>query len=150
MIVKCPRCTRSFDDEFRFTFCPHTTFIANDGQNNFREYPESYLGPPERSTLMNTQTTIHAFNSIQSGCSKCGNGTVVPAIREAVAAAMPAGIPMLGLTHQLGGPMQAVTVRYCPGGKELTEISGLGIPPKKNTIIYLTSSLNESGLAVTI
>jgi hypothetical protein len=36
------------DDAFRYTICPHPTFAANDGQNNFAHHPESYLAtaPP--------------------------------------------------------------------------------------------------------
>jgi hypothetical protein len=50
MIVQCPDCKRRFDDEFRTTICPHETFAANDGLNNFAHHPESYLGafPAER------------------------------------------------------------------------------------------------------
>lgn len=43
MIVQCPTCFALFDDEFRLTICPHDTFAANDGQNNFAHHPESYL-----------------------------------------------------------------------------------------------------------
>lgn len=47
MIVKCDTCTRSYDDAFRSTICPHDTFAANDGDNNFAHHPESYLSPPQ-------------------------------------------------------------------------------------------------------
>lgn len=43
MIVTCEKCGRRFDDEFRVTYCPHDTFAANDGNNNFAHHPESYL-----------------------------------------------------------------------------------------------------------
>jgi hypothetical protein len=43
MIVHCHECSRQFDDEFRSTICPHETFAANDGRNNFRHHPESYI-----------------------------------------------------------------------------------------------------------
>lgn len=43
MIIKCLKCKKCFDDQFRVTDCPHDTFMANDGQNNFRHYHESYL-----------------------------------------------------------------------------------------------------------
>lgn len=43
MIVKCLDCNKYFDDRFRVTMCPHETFMANDGQNNFKHYPESWL-----------------------------------------------------------------------------------------------------------
>jgi hypothetical protein len=51
MIVQCFVCQRKFDDEFRTTICPHETFPANDGENNFEHHPESHLDPyrPRRS-----------------------------------------------------------------------------------------------------
>jgi hypothetical protein len=44
MIVQCEKCQKYFDDQFRWTICPHETFSANDGQNNFAHHPESFLG----------------------------------------------------------------------------------------------------------
>lgn len=44
MIIRCLTCNRYFDDEFRNIVCPHATFLANDGRNNFNHYPESWLG----------------------------------------------------------------------------------------------------------
>lgn len=49
MIVQCIECKRRFDDEFRTTICPHETFAANDGRNNFAHHPESYIEPVEVS-----------------------------------------------------------------------------------------------------
>jgi hypothetical protein len=43
MIIQCEKCKKHFDDEYRWTICPHETFAANDGKNNFAHYPESYL-----------------------------------------------------------------------------------------------------------
>ena len=43
MIVKCQKCNRYFDDEFRTTICPHNAFSANDGNNNFEVHHDSYL-----------------------------------------------------------------------------------------------------------
>lgn len=43
MIVTCEICKKYYDDEFRDTQCPHDTFSANDGQNNFKHYPEAWL-----------------------------------------------------------------------------------------------------------
>ena len=43
MIVRCDKCGKRFDDAYRFTICPHGTFAANDGQNNFAHHPESFL-----------------------------------------------------------------------------------------------------------
>jgi hypothetical protein len=48
VIVQCKICRKFLDDAFRYTICPHPTFAANDGQNNFAHHPESYLAtaPP--------------------------------------------------------------------------------------------------------
>lgn len=43
MIQNCHYCEASFDDEFRFTYCPHDLFLVNDGNNNFRIHEESEL-----------------------------------------------------------------------------------------------------------
>lgn len=43
MIVYCCSCSKWYDDEFRSSVCPHSTFSANDGQNNFKHYHESWL-----------------------------------------------------------------------------------------------------------
>ena len=48
MVVRCKKCLRSFDDEYRWTICPHETFEANDGNNNFAHHPESHLSPERR------------------------------------------------------------------------------------------------------
>lgn len=48
MIVECKKCLRAYDDEFRWTICPHETFAANDGNNNFAHNPDAYLSPPRR------------------------------------------------------------------------------------------------------
>lgn len=42
MIVQCGKCDTYYDDEFRFTFCPHDAFPANDGKNNFVIHDEAY------------------------------------------------------------------------------------------------------------
>lgn len=50
MIIKCPDCSKYFEDVFRSTECPHAAFDANDGENNFSVHEESYLSegePPE-------------------------------------------------------------------------------------------------------
>lgn len=49
MIVQCGKCLVYYDDEFRFTFCPHDTFAANDGHNNFEYHNDAYrsLGKPK-------------------------------------------------------------------------------------------------------
>lgn len=43
MIIQCEKCKMYCDDEFRNTICPHDTFLANDGRNNFKHYHASYL-----------------------------------------------------------------------------------------------------------
>ena len=43
MIVKCRECEMYYDDTFRWTFCPHEAFSANDGKNNFRVHEDAYL-----------------------------------------------------------------------------------------------------------
>lgn len=43
MIIQCEQCSKYYDDEFRNTSCPHNTFSANDGQNNFKHYPDAWL-----------------------------------------------------------------------------------------------------------
>lgn len=43
MIVMCEECGKRFDDEYRTTICPHDTFAANDGRNNFAHQPSSFL-----------------------------------------------------------------------------------------------------------
>lgn len=45
MIVKCGECSMFFEDEYRSTICPHETFAANDGCNNFAHHPEAYRAP---------------------------------------------------------------------------------------------------------
>lgn len=46
MIVTCPKCLARYDDVYRWTYCPHDTFAANDGQNSFAHHPESFYEPP--------------------------------------------------------------------------------------------------------
>lgn len=50
MIVKCSQCNLRFDDQFRWTVCPHGTFLVNDGANQFSHHPESYKesGPTDQ------------------------------------------------------------------------------------------------------
>jgi hypothetical protein len=43
MKIQCSKCNARFDDEFRTTICPHETFAANDGRNNFAHHPETPL-----------------------------------------------------------------------------------------------------------
>lgn len=52
MIVQCDKCKVYYDDEFRFTFCPHQAFNANDGNNNFKVHNDAYISkdPPRGDT----------------------------------------------------------------------------------------------------
>lgn len=43
MIVQCPKCGARFEDQYRTWICPHDTFAANDGRNNFAHHPEAHL-----------------------------------------------------------------------------------------------------------
>jgi len=43
MIVQCEKCQARFDDQFRTTVCPHGTFAANDGHNNFQHHIRAML-----------------------------------------------------------------------------------------------------------
>lgn len=43
MIVTCPDCLAQYDDEFRWTMCPHQPFQANDGKGNFAYHHKSFL-----------------------------------------------------------------------------------------------------------
>jgi hypothetical protein len=45
VIIECPDCKREFEDIYRSTICPHETFAANDGKNNFAHHAEAYLSP---------------------------------------------------------------------------------------------------------
>ena len=47
MIIECPDCRRAFEDEYRSHLCPHETFAANDGRNNFAHHPGAYLSALE-------------------------------------------------------------------------------------------------------
>jgi len=51
MIVKCTFCKIFYEDKFRLTYCPHQTFLANDGKNNYEYHENAYLSekapPPE-------------------------------------------------------------------------------------------------------
>lgn len=62
----CSKCGVSFDDEFRTTVCPHETFPANDGMNNFEHHNHSLLITPSlqediiREAINETVVTIDA------------------------------------------------------------------------------------------
>jgi len=59
MIVQCSTCKKWFEDVYRYTFCPHDAFLANNSMFdgpfddlNFSVHEDSYLSdthpPPER------------------------------------------------------------------------------------------------------
>ena len=55
MIIQCGDCGRRFDDEYRWTICPHETFAANDGRNNFAHHPESHLDSANARPILERQ-----------------------------------------------------------------------------------------------
>ena len=59
MIVQCDSCKRYFDNEFRLTYCPHDTFAANDGKNNFAHHPESYLSSEAPKSMRDHPHLLH-------------------------------------------------------------------------------------------
>ncbi len=56
MIVQCPKCRMYYEDSYRWTICPHQTFAANDGANNFAYHDESYLDKEPPSEIQRTPT----------------------------------------------------------------------------------------------
>jgi len=54
MIVKCEKCSIYYNDTYRFTFCPHDAFSANDGNNNFKVHEDSYRSnqPPRVENMV--------------------------------------------------------------------------------------------------
>lgn len=74
MIIQCVKCNARFDDEFRTTICPHETFAANDGKNNFSHHPEALLE-------IETKITPHAYSpdhQAMGDCQVCGHGRDKP------------------------------------------------------------------------
>ncbi len=53
MIVQCAICLTWFEDVYRNTQCPHETFLANDGTNNFSHHRNSYISddPPSQGRI---------------------------------------------------------------------------------------------------
>lgn len=66
----CTHCDTRYDDEFRSTICPHETFAANDGHNNFAHHPESFF---HREAVVcphdGTKLQEHGSILICPGCS---------------------------------------------------------------------------------
>lgn len=85
MIVECPDCHAVFDDAYRWTFCPHNTFAANDGNNNFRHHVESLLRPAPLGQRWNPQARGAA------ACKYCHDPAYMT--RRGVAAAREDGKP---------------------------------------------------------
>ncbi len=81
MIVRCPTCHVHFDDTFRWTYCPHDTFPANDGSNHVAHHPESFRHADtcERVTHPNSlhpcdcvaSESIHLGMKPQHFCVRC-------------------------------------------------------------------------------
>ena len=68
MIIQCQICQKFFDDEYRSTFCKHDTFLANDGHNNYKHYPASYLSDKAPHFTQSPKPEVfatdeHAFGS---------------------------------------------------------------------------------------
>ena len=66
MIVQCPNCKIYYDDEFRNTICPHKTFLANDGANNFKHHKKSYLSKEPLGESSSYQNWLNK-NEIKNG-----------------------------------------------------------------------------------
>jgi NTP pyrophosphatase (non-canonical NTP hydrolase) len=62
MIVRCDICKFSFEDEYRSHCCPHETFAANDGRNNFAHHPGSYLGAANGGNGLGPKVLEYAHN----------------------------------------------------------------------------------------
>lgn len=58
MIIKCEACKVNFDDKYRTTLCPHNTFLANNGRNEFQHHPKSYLST-DGTTDINYQSELY-------------------------------------------------------------------------------------------
>jgi hypothetical protein len=68
MVVHCALCTQWYDDEYRVTFCPHDTFLANDGTNRFAHHPRAYLAkvpPPAPGVLATDDLDQAALDCLQ-------------------------------------------------------------------------------------
>ncbi len=61
MVVTCPKCGARFEDEYRTWVCPHDTFAANDGQNNFAHHPEALLALPPQPLAPQDLLRLGAF-----------------------------------------------------------------------------------------
>lgn len=70
MIIKCIECGKYFDDQFRSFDCPHNTFPANDGQNNFKHYPESWLSKNMPSVTIKAGEEISEYNQYRRWLDK--------------------------------------------------------------------------------
>ena len=64
MITLCGNCGYTFDDEYRTTICPHETFAANDGRNNFAHHPGSVLRKPSTEKIDDRAAAIKARETL--------------------------------------------------------------------------------------
>lgn len=80
MIIYCPNCPMKFDDEYRSTICPHHTFPANDGRNNFAHHPEALLTEKKMPEVLldMARTAVEATSSIRTAAVSIGPKAVVP------------------------------------------------------------------------
>lgn len=72
MVVACPRCGAKYDDTYRWTYCPHRAFSANDGRNNFEYHYDSLLiggkallrgQPPGSGKILDTEWSAEDVES---------------------------------------------------------------------------------------
>lgn len=114
MIVTCPTCRRSFDDAYRTTICPHGTFAANDGNNNFAHHLESHLSvkPPDFTGRLGKAWTL----------------PVVPSMIVAPEQAATLALVFLDLP-----PVHPLWPRYLLCGIHLRDVKGQSKPPTKRT-----------------
>jgi len=88
MIVKCVKCKMFYDDEFRYTICPHKTFLANDGKNNFKVNEDAYLSKHNpaktvRCTYCGTEFTDEELQNAHD-CPTCHTTGIPCSIAEDV------------------------------------------------------------------
>ena len=57
----CDDCNMAFEDVYRSTLCPHDTFAANDGHNNFAHHPEAYLKPLKEALAEERDRQLNAI-----------------------------------------------------------------------------------------
>lgn len=115
MIVQCETCRKTFDDEFRSTTCPHNTFAANDGQNNFAHHPDSHL----------SKTRVPDFTG------RLGQAWTLPVDPSMIVA--PEQAATLALVFLALPPVHPLWPRYLLCGIHLRDVEGQSKPPTKRS-----------------